>query len=153
VELREVQDGDVAIFYEYQADPVANALAGVPPRNRAEHDAHWARTRADPQTVIRAIVVAGVVVGHVARFPRDGVVEIGYRLGREYWGRGLAGQAVGAFLQVVTERPLHAVVSAHNVASRRILERHGFRLVDSRQEAAAGDGEPGIAHFFRLDTP
>ena len=129
VALREVTDADVAAFYEHQADPVASRLAGVPSRSREDHDAHWRRIREDPAVVIRTVLVDGDVAGQVLSFPRDGVRELGYWLDRAQWGRGVAGAAVAAFLPLVPERPLHAVVAEHNVASRRVLERLGFAQV------------------------
>jgi RimJ/RimL family protein N-acetyltransferase len=152
VRLREVRDADVAVFYEYQADPVASVLAAVPSRDRAAHAAHWARIRADPQVVIRAVVVDGAVAGQVLSFPRDGVRELGYWLGREFWGRGVAGTAVAAFLPVVTERPLYAVVAEHNAASRRLLERLGFVAVGRREPVPGpGGGAPVVPLVLRLD--
>jgi RimJ/RimL family protein N-acetyltransferase len=129
VELREVEDADVAAFYRHQADPVASRLAGVPSRSREDHDAHWARIRADLAVVVRAVLVDGAVAGQVLSFPRDGVRELGYWLDRSQWGRGVAGTAVAAFLPLVPERPLYAVVTDPNVASRRVLERLGFTIV------------------------
>ena len=136
VELREVRDGDVAVFYAHQADPASSELAGVPSRDREAHEAHWARIRADPAVVIRTVLVDGEVAGQVLSFPRDGVRELGYWLGREYWGRGVASAAVAAFLPLVPERPLHAVVADHNKASRRVLERLGFEVVARKGETA-----------------
>jgi RimJ/RimL family protein N-acetyltransferase len=136
VALREVVDDDVAVFYAHQADPAASRLAGVPSRSREAHDAHWARIRADPEVVVRAVVVDGAVAGQVLSFPRDGVRELGYWIDRAQWGRGVAGTAVAAFLPLVPERPLHAVVTDRNVASRRVLERLGFVLVGVREPDA-----------------
>ena len=64
---------------------------------------------------------------------RDGVREVGYWLGREFWGRGIASAALGEFLTIDTSRPLYGVVAEHNTASRRVLERHGFVLVDRHE--------------------
>jgi RimJ/RimL family protein N-acetyltransferase len=141
--LRPVVDSDVEVFFAHQADPASAELAGVPSRDREAHDAHWARIRADPGFVIRAVVVDGAVAGQVLAFPRDGVCELGYWFGREFWGRGIAGEAVAAFLPLVTERPLHAVVAPHNAASRRVLERLGF----------VASGRKGDAVVLRLDAP
>ncbi len=152
MELREVEEGDIAVFYGHQADPAASELAAVRSRDRVDHEAHWARIRADPQTLVRAIVVDGAVAGLVLAFPRGGVRELGYWLGRSHWGRGLATEAVGAFLPLVPERPLHAVVAEHNVASRRVLERHGFRLTGREQVEQVPDGGPPVVLLrLRLD--
>jgi RimJ/RimL family protein N-acetyltransferase len=153
VPLREVRSEDIPVFYEYQADPEANALAGVPLRKRDAYVAHWASLRADPKVLLRTIVTDdGAVAGQLLSFPREGVREIGYWLGRTFWGRGIATAAVREFLPLVRERPVYGVVTEANVASRRVLERNGFVLAERRE------GEPLLPHtppvtvlVFRLD--
>jgi len=57
----------------------------------------------------------------------QGDVEIGYWLGRPYWGRGLGSEAVGAF--VAEANALGALNAGHfvdNPASGRLLEKVGF---------------------------
>jgi RimJ/RimL family protein N-acetyltransferase len=54
---------------------------------------------------------------------------IGYWLGREHWGRGIATDALREFLELVDERPLQATVAHANHASVRVLEKNGFRLL------------------------
>ncbi len=62
--------------------------------------------------------------------------DVGYWLGREFWGRGIATRALAALLVEVDERPLYAHVARHNIGSRRVLEKCGFVVVD----VAAVDG-------------
>ena len=56
--------------------------------------------------------------------------ELGYWLGRPYWGRGYATEAVSALLQWARDaRDLRAVASGHfddNPASGRVLDKAGF---------------------------
>jgi RimJ/RimL family protein N-acetyltransferase len=59
--------------------------------------------------------------------------ELGYRLHRRFWGRGLGTEAARAlvaraFLELGARR-VHASTAADNVGSRRVLERSGLRLV------------------------
>lgn len=60
-----------------------------------------------------------------------GVPEIGYWVAAAYRGRGLAGEAVGALLYRIFTGSTAEIVSAacypDNAASRRVLERAGFR--------------------------
>ncbi len=67
----------------------------------------------------------------------DGRRLVGYWIGREFWGRGLATQALAELLDVVDARPLHAYVAKNNVASIRVLEKCGFVKVG---EHAGDDG-------------
>jgi RimJ/RimL family protein N-acetyltransferase len=136
IELREVVDGDLPTHFAQQADLASAEMAGVPARDRAAFDEHWARIRADPTTVLRTIVLDGEIVGSVLAFERDGVREVGYRIGREHWGRGIATRALAAFLEELTERPLHAQVTHGNAGSIRVLEKCGFRRDGGDEELA-----------------
>lgn len=70
----------------------------------------------------------------VAMLMRDpaGPVEVGYALDRPYWGRGLATEVVGALVDIafrVADLPgLFARLDPPNVASARVLVKHGFTL-------------------------
>jgi RimJ/RimL family protein N-acetyltransferase len=64
---------------------------------------------------------------------------VGYWIGREFWGRGLATRALSAFLHEVEERPIYAGVAETNVASIRVLEKCGFTAADASAEEAVGD--------------
>jgi RimJ/RimL family protein N-acetyltransferase len=52
--------------------------------------------------------------------------EIGYWLGKEFWGKGIATQALAAFLKIVTTRPIYAAAAADNLGSLRVLQKCGF---------------------------
>jgi RimJ/RimL family protein N-acetyltransferase len=153
VPLREVRSEDIPVFYEYQADPEASALAGVPSRDREAYEAHWAKLRADPHTLLRTITTDdGAVAGQLLSFPREGVREIGYWLAREFWGRGIATAALAEFLRLVPERPVYGVVNEANVASCRVLERNGFVLAERREAEPSVPGGAALTLLvFRLD--
>ncbi len=152
--LREVEPQDVEILYEHQADPESGRMASVPARDRRAHAEHLARLLADPHVLVRTVVADdGRVAGQVLSFLRDGVREVGYRIGREYWGRGLATAALAAFLDVDHTRPLHGVVAEHNPASRRVLERNGFAVVRRQEAPALEPGDPPVPVLvLRLDA-
>ena len=62
----------------------------------------------------------------------EGVAEVGYWIGRPYWGRGCASQAVGMLLGLA--RRVGAVQAAGlvfpgNAASERVLEKNGFSRI------------------------
>ncbi|MGD2079321.1 MAG: GNAT family N-acetyltransferase [Chloroflexota bacterium] len=132
VYLRRVQEGDRAIFFEQQLDPVANHMAAFSTEDPADREAfasHWDRILAETGITVRTIVADGAVAGHIERFERFGLPEISYWLGNDYWGKGIATQALASFLQEVRERPLYARAAKDNVASLRVLEKCGFAVV------------------------
>ncbi|MBQ4452491.1 MAG: GNAT family N-acetyltransferase [Clostridia bacterium] len=64
---------------------------------------------------------------------KDGAWEIGYQIGKAHRGRGLALEAVQAFLPAMAEahgiREVFGICLAENKASRRVLEKCGFAKV------------------------
>lgn len=126
VELRPVQDGDLPVFFEHQADPEATALAVAPARSREEHDAWWARVRANASTVTRTVVVGEEVAGWIASFEHDGRREIAGWSGSAGWGRGVGTAALRQFLDVDTGRPVRAGIAPSNAAAARVLSTCGF---------------------------
>lgn len=138
VTLRSVQPGDVGVFYEHQADAEAAAMAAFPPRERDAHATNWAKILADGEVVARTILAGGEIAGNVVSWPQGPLRLVGYWVGRTYWGRGVATAALAAFLEVVTQRPLHAYVALHNQGSIRVLEKCGF--VPVGEPSAAEDG-------------
>jgi len=129
VTLRPVEAADLPIFFEHQRDPAGIAMAGVGGRDRAAFDEHWANILADDAGRIRTIVAGGEVVGYVLSFERDGRREVGYWIGRDHWGRGVATAALMAFLGEDEARPLYAGVLPANAGSLRVLEKCGFAVV------------------------
>jgi RimJ/RimL family protein N-acetyltransferase len=123
--LREVREDDFDALFEQQREPEANAMALFPAREREAFDAHWRRIVADPSLTAKTIEVDGVVAGNVVSWEQDGRRLVGYWIGREFWGRGIATSALS---ELVAElgRPLHAWVARSNVGSIRVLEKCGF---------------------------
>jgi RimJ/RimL family protein N-acetyltransferase len=141
VVLREVAAEDLPIFFAHQQDPDAVRRAAFPSRDRAAFEAHWARVLADETAIARTIVAAGEVAGYIGSYGPAGAREVGYWIGREFWGRGVATAALTAFLRDVPSRPLYAHVAKSNGGSLRVLERCGFVVVGEDRAPAATGGE------------
>jgi RimJ/RimL family protein N-acetyltransferase len=130
--LREVREDDLDALFEQQREPEAVAMAVFPAREREAFDAHWRRLMADDSLVVRVIEVEGEVAGNIGSWRQDDRQLVGYWLGSEFWGRGLATSALAEFVQELDKRPLHAWVAASNLGSIRVLEKCGFVRVDER---------------------
>jgi RimJ/RimL family protein N-acetyltransferase len=152
VHLRRTVPADIPTLFQIQLDPAGNQLAGTKPRDRAAFEARWddiLRDPPNPPTGVtpRVIIADGVLAGSINIFPQDGKESIGYWLAREHWGRGIATRAIRLLIEEVATRPLFARVAAHNVASRRALERNGF-VVTSRGHSEADDRHVGSETFY-----
>ena len=142
VELREVTPADVEVFYEHQLDPEARRVAVFPLREHDAFTAHWRdRILASDSNLAWTILAGGEVAGNMLCFEREGKREVGYWLGREFWGKGIATKALAVLLREVTERPLYARVVTSNVGSLRVLEKCGFTTIDSERYVDEAMGE------------
>jgi RimJ/RimL family protein N-acetyltransferase len=124
--LRDVRADDLDVLFEHQREPEAVAMAVFPAREREAFDAHWRRVLADERNIVRVIEVDGEVAGNIGSWEQDGRRLVGYWLGREFWGRGVATAALTELMQELNTRPLHAWVAASNGGSIRVLEKCGF---------------------------
>jgi RimJ/RimL family protein N-acetyltransferase len=153
VRLRLVRSSDLPIFYWHQCDPVAVRMAAVPSRNERDFFLHWKEILADEQVLVRAIVHERRVAGNIVSFAQSGRTVIGYWLGREYWGRGIATRALAEFLCLVEPRPVYAFVAKHNGRSVRVLQKCGFVVLGEGPGAPDADGRRVTELALRLDAP
>ena len=150
VRLRAVALADIELFFEHQLDPVAGQMAAFPSRDHETHLVHWRKILADDEKVAMTILVGDDVAGNMVSWSQDGQREVGYWLGRRFWRRGIATAALEQFLEVVTQRPLHAWVADHNVGSIRVLEKCGFVRADHQPMPAPGEVSFTV---FELTSP
>ncbi|AKQ68303.1 Protein export cytoplasm protein SecA ATPase RNA helicase [Myxococcus hansupus] len=147
--LRNVTEEDLPIFFEHQRDPEALRMAAFSSRERDAFMTHWRTTVLRPENVSRTIVMNGVVVGNIGSWEQESMRLVGYWIGREHWGQGIATRALSAFLALEPVRPLHAWVALHNLASIRVLEKCGFRTM-LKEEPQHPDGVAEV--LMRLEA-
>lgn len=134
IELRDAAESDLPLFFEFQSDREANQMAAFTAKDPADKGAfldHWAKILSDSTVRVQTVLSEGQVVGHVASYTdRDfGKLEVTYWIGREYWGRGIATEALLGFLEKARTRPIYARAAKDNVASLRVLQKCGFEVV------------------------
>jgi len=147
IRLRDVTEDDLPILFEQQRDPEANRMAAFPARDREAFTAHWTKILDDPTVTKKAILFNGQVAGNIVSFEQSGSPKVGYWIGKNYWGKGIATKALSEFLGQVKVRPLFAHVAKHNVGSIRVLEKCGFTICGEDKvpsNTAAGEVEEFI---------
>jgi len=95
------------------------------------------------------VVVDGEAAGSVGLIPGQdierGTAEIGYWLGRAFWGRGIATEAVhAATLYAFDQLRMHRVFAVpfrRNPASARVLEKVGYVREGVMRRSAIKNGE------------
>jgi RimJ/RimL family protein N-acetyltransferase len=149
--LREVRPGDLPVFFEQQLDPEATRMAAFPSRAREAFMAHWEKTMAGQTNILRTIVFDSRVAGNIVSWETSGERRVGYWLGKDYWGQGIASAALAQFLEQVKIRPLHARVARKNAASIRVLQKCGFRI-SGEDTFCELNGEPGSEFIMILEA-
>ena len=128
--LRPVLETDLPILFEQQLDPEAIAMSAYPSKDRGDFMRHWEGILNNKAITARTLVYKEKIAGHIVCWKEKYEQQIGYWIGKQFWGRGIASAALAEFLQEVKLRPLYARVANHNLASKRVLEKCGFALLD-----------------------
>jgi RimJ/RimL family protein N-acetyltransferase len=128
VAIRAVEPDDLEEFFVHQLDPEAVRCADFPSRDRRSFFEHWTKRVLDNSDgVARTVLADGEVAGNIVCWLEGQRWRLGYWYGREFWGRGVATEALGLFLGAVATRPFYADTAETNIGSIRVLEKCGFR--------------------------
>ncbi|TFB22844.1 N-acetyltransferase [Filobacillus milosensis] len=71
--------------------------------------------------------------------------HVGYRLGKDYTGKGIANQSLKLLMEKLDSLDVHQVrakTTTNNIASQKVLEKNGFELVDTSDEEFMMNGQP-----------
>lgn len=155
IRLRPLEDSDLETLFEQQRDPEGVWMAGFTAGNPNDHDEYlrtWSMIRTFEGTDIRVILYNGQVAGDIVlHVVPPGQLEVGYWLGREFWGKGAATRALQLFLDETPTRPLYARVLTDNIGSLRVLQKCGFRITGEQKEFANGRNAEVTLHTLTLD--
>jgi len=151
VTLRDVLNSDLPLFYEYQRDERAVEMTSYPPRDPQAFEAHWDKIQANAAITIQTILFNEQVAGHILCFEVNGEKEVGYWLGRDFWGKGIATDALTQFLKIISIRPLNAHIAQQNIGSRKVLEKCGFVIVGEEKWIPPTGSEEVDEYALRLE--
>ena len=133
---------DVEDIFDYASRPEVSYPAGFPPVKTLEDEIYYLehilpeRNQKDNLSAGYGIIVkeTDTIIGSVD-FPRryeDDVLEIGYILHPNYWGRGYVPEAARALIDLAfKELNLHKIELScfgYNLQSQRVAEKLGFTL-------------------------
>jgi RimJ/RimL family protein N-acetyltransferase len=107
---------------------------------------------ADDSVLLKTVLFDGQVAGSVVSFILGGEREVGYWIGKKFWSKGIATQALAEFLNHIKTRPLYAHVAKHNIASRRVLEKCGFTVIGENKDFSIWDGKKVEGFILKLEA-
>ncbi|NDD26427.1 MAG: GNAT family N-acetyltransferase, partial [Actinobacteria bacterium] len=117
--MRDVQDADIPIFFEFlQSSRQQWQAAFIPeePSNFDNHLEHWQKILSDPTVLNKTILLADQVVGHVGRWMLDGIGQVTFWIGEEFEGKHIASTALARYLEIDSLRPLQGRCAFDNLA-------------------------------------
>ena len=136
--LRPWQDDDAAALYQYASDPDIGPPAGWPPHTSIENSREIIKTVFSAPETYAVCLKNGTPIGSVGlklngstdMTDRDDECELGYWLGKPFWGRGYMPEAAGELIRHGFEE-LHMQIIwcgyyDGNIKSKRVQEKLGF---------------------------
>ena len=159
--LRPWEEGDAASLFKYASDPDIGPIAGWPPHSSVDNSREIIRTVfAAPEVYAVVLKNTGEPVGCCGIIFSDTLhsadmtlqeAEIGYWIGKPYWGNGLIPEAVNALLlRCFEELGLETVWCGYydgNNKSRRVCEKCGFKYHHTNRDAVSPLGDKRTEHF------
>ena len=163
VVLRWISEDDIDGLYQVFSDPQVMRYWSSGPLTHRDAAAAMQREIAagnENNTMFKwglALRESNLVIGTTTLFNLNldnGRAEIGYAMGRPYWGKGYMNEALRALVshsfEVINLRRLEADVDPRNAASIRTLERLGFQREGFLRERWHVCGEIQDALFYGL---
>lgn len=160
--IRPWQESEAAILFKYASDPDIGLIAGWAPHTSVENSREIIRTVfSAPETYAVVLKETGEPVGSCGIMFTEGLhtadmgqaeAEIGYWIGKPYWGQGLIPEAVKALLaRCFKDLRLDAVWCGYydaNTKSKRVCEKCGFRYHHTNHDIISPLGDKRIEYFY-----
>jgi hypothetical protein BACCOPRO_02556 len=160
--LRPWEETDAEAMFKYASDPDIGPIAGWPPHTSVENSREIIRTVfAAPETYAVVQKATGEPVGSCGIMFSDGLhsaemkpreAEIGYWIGKPYWGQGLIPEAVKALLaRCFNDLHLDAAWCGYydgNTKSKRVIEKCGFKFHHTNKDIVSPLGDIRTEHFY-----
>ena len=150
--LDRLTDDDWPVVHSEWGDPaIARMTATVKANWTAQEARDWMANRRGVGSAIR--LPDGTLIGSVGM--GGDPANIGYMLGRRYWGQGYATEAVGAFIAAAFERrqdlrEIQAGVFDDNPGSAGVLRKLGFERIGVGDCSSLSRLEPAANSEYRL---
>ena len=135
--LRPWQEEDAAELYRCASDPLVGPPAGWPPHTDADNSREIIRDILSAEGTFALVLKStGLPIGSIGIMRNTNILtadreaEIGYWIGRPYWGQGLIPEAVQECLRICFEEQncirVWCAYFEGNEKSRRVQEKCGF---------------------------
>jgi len=136
---------------------IASMTATIPHPYSEQQAAEWIDSvKVGDEGVVFGIEREGLLIGCTGyRAFGDDHAELGYWIGKPYWGQGYASEAVAALIgQAFDANAFDYVTAGHfadNGASERVLQKLGFVAQGTEERDCLARGDTAKCVTYRLD--
>ena len=127
--LRRARMDDSTAMHAIMSDPVAMRYWSTPPHKELSETERWMASMVGADLAVSddfIVTLGGQLIGKLGTWI---IPEIGFLIGRPWWGRGYAREALAAFIErrrALGSTELTADVDPRNRASLKLLQHCGF---------------------------
>ena len=160
--LRPWREEDAESLFKYAQDPDVGPIAGWPSHTSVENSLEIIRTVfAAPEIYAVVLKETNEPIGSCGIMffnspysseMKSGEAEIGYWIGKPYWGQGLIPEAVKALLsRCFNELSIDTLWCGYydgNLKSKRVCEKSGFRYHHTNKDITSPLGDKRTEHFY-----
>ncbi|MCB1024647.1 MAG: GNAT family N-acetyltransferase, partial [Acidobacteria bacterium] len=100
IELRDTNEDDLEVLFDFQMDEDARYLAAFMSKDSTDKAAYikkFTRLLSEKTVNNKTIFIDNEIAGSVAKFEIEGEAGITYWIGKEFWGKGIASEALKEF--------------------------------------------------------
>lgn len=152
--LRPWREEDAEELYKYARDPEVGPVAGWAVHTSVEYSRECIRNILSAEGTFAVVLKStGLPVGSIGIMKRnaEGEMELGYWIGKPYWGQGLIPEAARECLRYCFEElDCERVWCGYydgNEKSRRVQEKCGFRYHHSEEKLCSMLNEVRVEHY------
>jgi len=149
IELRKFKTEDVPLLVSYLNEhSVTKFMSTRVPQPYTQEAGEWWANTGSKMGIVKAITENGVLIGSigaiVGEFEKQKSAEVGYWIGKPFWGKGFASDALTELCETIFTTTdivrLNASVFEGNSGSARVLEKCGFKLEAILEKAIYKNG-------------
>lgn len=132
IHLSRTTTADLETLFIFQTNPEGIQMAAFTAEDPTDKKAYiekWTKIVSNPEINMQTIRIDGQIVGSIIHFDMMDETNVSYWIDQPHWGKGIASKALTEFIKSSTKRPLFGRTAFDNIASQKVLENCGFKVV------------------------
>ncbi len=154
IKLDKTTKEDLETLFVFQTNKdgiMMAAFTSENPSDKVTYMKKWTAIVDNPKIKMVTIRLENIIVGSVIHFDIMSETNVSYWIDQNFWGKGIATEALNEFIKGSDKRPLFGMVAYDNIGSQKVLEKCGFKSI-GKEKGFANARKKEIEEFvYRLD--